>query len=123
MKKIKRIDDRITAILESPMIEVRRRPLGQSRSFTSGEGRSLKYALILVDKEVRTPIRVPSSTDLDAVTSRRLSAALLSKFATHTQSLPALKSNRNSDWTGTLSSRRNLTGGDNTPIRKSFTAR
>ncbi len=109
LKKIRRIDDRIEAILSSPMVEVRRRPLGQSQSFTSGEG-----------DNIRTPLRVPSSKDLEAVTNRRLSVALLSKFAPHAKSLSSLDSKRASVCPGALSRRRKTTGEVCTPIRRSI---
>ncbi|VDL15864.1 unnamed protein product [Hymenolepis diminuta] len=73
LKKIKNIDDRIDAILASPMIENRRRPLGSSRSLEANNNE-------------RTPLRVPSSQDLQAVSSRRMSTIVMSKFAPYLHS-------------------------------------
>ncbi|VDN99465.1 unnamed protein product [Rodentolepis nana] len=73
LKKIKNIDDRIEAILASPMIENRRKSLGHSKSLDTTE-------------DERTPLRVPSSHDLQAVSSRRLSAIVMSKFASYLHS-------------------------------------
>nr|CDS28964.1 disks large associated protein 5 [Hymenolepis microstoma] len=73
LKKIKNIDDRIDAILASPMIENRRKSLGHSKSLETNGNE-------------RTPLRVPSSHDLQAVSSRRLSAIVMSKFAPYLHS-------------------------------------
>ncbi|VDK22625.1 unnamed protein product [Taenia asiatica] len=104
LKKIRRIDDKIEAILSSPMIEVRRRPVRQSKSFTS----DLDYE--------RTPIRVPSSNDLVAVNSRRMSAIVMSKFASFAHSLSFSEGSQALLIPAVLN-RRRTTGNPETPLR------
>ncbi|VDD80714.1 unnamed protein product [Mesocestoides corti] len=112
LKKLKNINDKIEAILSSPMVEVRRKPLGRSRSFASNDGKFLDQS--------RTPICVPSSKDLVAVSNRRLSAVLLSKFTPHADSISPLDSKRASICPGVLSRRRTNSKNTRTPIRCSL---
>ncbi|VDM33733.1 unnamed protein product [Hydatigera taeniaeformis] len=107
LRKIRRIDDKIEAILASPMIEVRHRPLKQSKLFTAD----------LVDYE-RTPIRVPASKDLAAVSSRRMSAIVMSKFASFGHSVSFSEGNQSLTRPAAFN-RRRTTGNPETPFRYS----
>ncbi|CDS40885.1 disks large associated protein 5 [Echinococcus multilocularis] len=104
LRKIKKIEDKIKAILASPMIEVRRRPARQSKSFTSDS-----------DYE-RTPIRVPSSRDLAAVNSRRMSAIVMSKFSPFAHSV-SFSEDSQTFACSTAFNRRRTTGNPQLPVR------
>uniref|UniRef100_A0A0X3NIM1 Guanylate kinase-associated protein mars n=2 Tax=Schistocephalus solidus TaxID=70667 RepID=A0A0X3NIM1_SCHSO len=108
LRRFKTVEARVNAILSSPMIEVRRRPLGQSQSFTSVD----------VDQP-RTPLHVPKKNDPMAIASRRLSTLLLSKHADLAQSMPSLGAVRASVCPGALSRRRTSAFHTNTPVRRS----
>ncbi|KAH9286798.1 hypothetical protein ECG_01031 [Echinococcus granulosus] len=103
LRKIKKIEDKIEAILASPMVEVRRRPARQSKSFTSDS-----------DYE-RTPIRVPSSRDLAAVNSRRMSAIVMSKFAPFAHSV-SFSEDSQTFACSTAFNRRRTTGNPQLPV-------
>nr|VZI27651.1 unnamed protein product [Spirometra erinaceieuropaei] len=108
LRRFKTVEDRVNAIISSPMVEVRRRPLGQSQSFTSMD----------VDQP-RTPLHVPKKNDGMAIASRRLSTLLLSKHAALAQSMPSLGTERASVCPGALSRRRTSAFHTNTPVRRS----
>ncbi|KAL5111882.1 Guanylate kinase-associated protein mar [Taenia crassiceps] len=115
LRKIKKIDDKIEAILASPMIEVRRRPLRQSKLFASDCRLHIIALISIVDYE-RTPIRVPSSKDLAAVSSRRMSAIVMSKFASFAHSLSFSEGSR-VPVCPAAPNRRRTTGNPRTPLR------
>ncbi|KAL5961369.1 Disk large-associated protein 5 [Taenia solium] len=115
LKKIRRIDDKIEAILSSPMVEVRRRPVRQSKLFTSDCRLSIIALTSIVDYE-RTPIRVPSSNDLVAVNSRRMSAIVMSKFASFAHSL-SFSEGSQAVVVPAAFNRRRTTGNPETPLR------
>uniref|UniRef100_A0A183T7B5 Guanylate kinase-associated protein mars n=1 Tax=Schistocephalus solidus TaxID=70667 RepID=A0A183T7B5_SCHSO len=120
LRRFKTVEARVNAILSSPMIEVRRRPLGQSQSFTSVDGKeSLFFPKEYSVDQPRTPLHVPKKNDPMAIASRRLSTLLLSKHADLAQSMPSLGAVRASVCPGALSRRRTSAFHTNTPVRRS----